>query len=162
MITGYFGTGKSLLLRNKAVRLAEAGHRVLFISILSLNGIFDEKMEKDLSRYPNIQYSRIAEVISHLKNTESTDSEIAEFLEANLLKLNTEYYTESDDSEFEKFLEANILKLIATELGEKGGKTDILVDECPVFYLPSEQTAWPSSVKLTLAVARCRNKYMDR
>ena len=139
LITGYFGTGKSLLLRNKAVSLAEAGHRVLFISILSWNGIFDEKMEKDLSRYPNIQYSRIAEVISHLK-----------------------YYTESTDSEFAEFLEANLLKLIATELGEKGGKTDILVDECPVFYLPSEQTAWPSSVKLTLAVARCRNKYMDR
>ena len=119
--------------------LAEAGHRVLFISILSWNGIFDEKMEKDLSRYPNIQYSRIAEVISHLK-----------------------YYIESTNSEFEEFLEANLLKLIATELGEKGGKTDILVDECPVFYLPSEQTTWPSSVKLTLAVARCRNKYMDR
>ena len=97
MLTGYYGTGKTLLLVNKAIRLAEKGRQVVFLSLLgSLTalasfwkwllpqcivnllqknysaGLFDVKMRRDLLRlrYQNIRFLNRSEVMNLLLNTE--------------------------------------------------------------------------------------------
>ena len=94
MLTGYYGTGKTLLLVNKAIRLAKEGRQVVFLSLLgSLTSLasfwkwllpqcivnllqknytadlFDVKM-RDLLRYQNIRFLNRSEVMNLLLNTE--------------------------------------------------------------------------------------------